>query len=453
MNELQQKINEALALHKAGKFSEAEAIYNKLLAIKYDDPGLVYLMGDLYARTGRYGIAINLFAACLQIKPDFQEALIDLGVAFKACHHNDMAKAAWERALEVAEPKSEIYTNLATLYADSGKPDDALRWVAKAEEMGTPDFRVTWNKALALLTKGEWEEAWKCHEARRSLPEWHPRTKFKLDDWDGEPGKHVLVHGEQGLGDEIMYLSCMPDVMRLCKRVTMEVEPRLIPLVGRSFGVQAFPSEEFTPDFSYDCQIPLATLPKLFRNTDSSFPGAPYLKPNPALVEQFKRELEKLGPPPYVALGWYGGIQATRPHERTINPVYLTPIRAGYTCVSAQYGEFAAGDAMSVALPVLDRSHGKDLDAQMALVAACDLVVTVPQTLVHIAGSLGVPTIVMTPATASWRYGYKGERMPWYGSVRLLRQGKAGDWLELIDRVAGEIELMFTEKSACALAS
>ena len=455
MSELQNKINEALTFHKAGKFKEAEEIYNKLLGLKYDDPGLLYLMGDLCARTGRYGVAINLFAACLQIKPDFQEALIDLGVAFKACHHNVMAKAAWERAIEVAKPVSEIYTNLATLYADSGNPDEALKWIEKAEAMGVDDFRMRWNKALALLSKGEWSEAWGYHEARRSLELWHPRTRYKLDDWDGEPGKHVLVHGEQGLGDEIMYLSCMPDVLALAKRVTMEVEPRLIPIVERSFGVQAFASENETPPLGYDCQIPLATLPKLFRNTDESFPGTPYLKPNPTLVEQFKRELRKLGPPPYIALGWYGGIQATRPQERTIPPGFLTPIRAGFTCVSAQYGIWAAQDAMQVALPVLEATHGKDLDAQMALVAAVDLVVTPPQTLVHVAGSVGTPAIVLTPSTCSWRYGIRGERMPWYGSVRLMRQANPGDWRELIDRVAKEVEVMFKplETEQCASAS
>lgn len=413
--------------------------------MKYDDPSLLYLMGDLMARTGRQGVAIQLFSACLQLNPKFQEALIDLGVAFKSNHHNSMAEASWQKALEVGPPNYEIFVNLATLYADTCEPEKALEYLDKASAIQPEDFRGGWNRCLASLTMGRWEEGWKLHEYRRQLENWHPRTKHKLDEWDGSFGKHVLVHGEQGLGDEIMFLSCLPDIIARSKRVTVECEPRLIPLVERSFGIKAFADEKSTPPLGYDCQVPLGTLPMHFRNTPESFPGKPYLKADPQKVRFYREKLAALGPPPYIALGWYGGVNATRPHERSVPAMAFTPIRAGWTCVSAQYGPFAQSDADDVGLPVVEESHGLDLDAQVALVAACDLVVTVPQTLVHIAGSLGVPTIVLTPAACSWRYGKERDTMPWYNSVRLIRQTERGKWQPIIDAAADEIERRYGE--------
>jgi ADP-heptose:LPS heptosyltransferase len=241
-----------------------------------------------------------------------------------------------------------------------------------------------------------------------------------------------------------MYLSCLPDLMPLASRITVECEPRLIPLVRRSFGVEAFGSEEETPDLGYDCQIPLGTLPKFFRRTPESFPGKPYLKPDPEKVAKFRDRLHRLGPRPWIGLGWYGGVKATRPHERSLPLWKLLPVMAGRTCVSVQYGNTSIREAEEVDLPILDESLGLDLDAQAALIAACDIIVTVPQTAVHVAGALGVPTLVLTPVRCSWRYGYglsgQNEVMPWYGSVRLLRQPAKDAWEAVVDRAAEAIE-------------
>lgn len=440
----QQRMEEALGFHKEGKFADAEKIYHRLLGIKYDNPMLLYLLGDVFLRTGRNGAAINLFWSALVGQPDFQEALIDLGVALKREHHDERARAAWEKALALGENK-EILINLATLTADSGGPDEALGFLNRALAIAPDERDGLWNKALALLAKGEWADGWDLHESRRQLDHWHPRERFKLDDWEGEPGKHVLVHGEQGLGDEVMYLSCLPDILARSRKVTVECEPRLIPLIERSFpGVRAYGTQEECPEDDYDFILPMGTLPKLFRRSPEAFPGTPYLKTDPQRVAHYQRELAKLGPRPWIGLGWFGGVSETRPHVRSVPLAWLLPVMAGRTCVSVQYGQLSIHDAEEVGLPILDETLGKSLDEQAALVEACDCVVTVCQTLAHLSGALGKTAFVMTPTRCSWRYGYgvEGEResMPWYGSVHLLRQQKAMEWGPVVNRAAAEVE-------------
>jgi len=92
-------------------------------------------------------------------------------------------------------------------------------------------------------------------------------------------------------------------------------------------------------------------------------------------------------------------------------------------------------------MPVIDdESRGADLHAQAALFAACDCVVTVVQTAVHIAGAVGTPAYVLTPMRPSWRYGVEGFAMPWYKSVRLFRQTFDNDWGHVIAQVTTKVE-------------
>ena len=66
--------------------------------------------------------------------------------------------------------------------------------------------------------------------------------------------------------------------------------------------------------------------------------------------------------------------------------------------------------------------------ATAALTQALDLVITVQQTALHIAGAVGTPAWVLVPVVPEWRYGLSGSAMPWYSSVRLFRQAQFNDW-------------------------
>jgi hypothetical protein len=119
----------------------------------------------------------------------------------------------------------------------------------------------------------------------------------------------------------------------------------------------------------------------------------------------------------------------------------LAPILAAPGCrfVSLQYGDCAAeiaafADKSGIALPHWQEAID-DYDETAALVTALDQVVSVCTSVIHLGGSLGRPVWVMVPAIPEWRYGFAGERLPWYPTVRLFRQARTGDWDPLIARV------------------
>ena len=444
---VKQQLEKAHSLHMAGKLGEAEMLYNSILNLDMQNSRILYLLSNIYAQKGYNGLCVNLLSAALEIEPTFQAAWIDLGVSLRKENQDDLAKVAWERAEALGE-NPEIDSNMATLYADSGEPEKALercnRAISLIDKIGDKIYdhveaSAHWNKALALLSLGKWKNGWKEHTWRRKLPDvWNERTKISAPLWDGKPVNRLYVHGEQGKGDEIMYLSMLKDILPIAKHIVIEANES----VGELIDLLNYPTvtvvntQDEAEHMVFDAKVAMGDLGRLFRNKPADFPGTPYLKADPERVEYYRTELNKLGPGPYVGIAWMGGTKSTRVHKRTVGLGKWDKLLDGITAVSLQYGEFNEPEATKHNIPVFgEASRGTNLAEQAALIEACDYVITVQQTAVHLAGALGKKTYVLVCETPSWRYGVGTDKMPWYNSVKLIRQKQGESWENVIDRV------------------
>jgi ADP-heptose:LPS heptosyltransferase len=158
----------------------------------------------------------------------------------------------------------------------------------------------------------------------------------------------------------------------------------------------------------------------------------------------WRKRLVTLGPELKVGISWRGGTDRTDRALRSIPLAQWRPILAvhGATFVSLQYGDVREEVAAlrDQGAPIVHwQEPVDDLDECAALLCELDLVISVTTTLIHLGGALARPVSVLVPARAGWRYLRSGERMPWYPSVRLLRQERPGDWAALIERVAAEL--------------
>jgi hypothetical protein len=266
-----------------------------------------------------------------------------------------------------------------------------------------------------------------------------------LSGWRGEPleGKSLLVWGEQGLGDEIMFASCLPDLLAIGARCTLDCSRRLRPLFRRSFPDIAVPDDQTA---AIDFTLALGSLPSLFRRRREDFPRhAGYLRADPAREAFWRRELASLGPGRKIGVSWRGGLMRTGRALRSLEADQLLPLLRidGVHWVNLQHGENAAeltrlGNTYGVRVASWEESL-IDLDETAALVAGLDLVITVCSTMVHLAGALGRPAWVLTPSGPAWRYRLQGAEMPWYPSVVLYRQSQLGDWVEPLHRMAADL--------------
>ncbi len=360
------------------------------------------------------------------------------------------------RALECDPKSTAALINLGEVLRRRSKIEGTIACLEEALRINPESPLAHWNLSLAVLARGDFERGWAHYE-------WRERAnQVSLDPypqprWNGEPltNQRLLVHAEQGLGDEILFASCYDDLLRLGGHCVLACDPRLVPIFRRSFpaatviGFQRRKDRQpATPDKPVDWQIPAGSLPKLFRRRAEDFPNRRrFLTADPALTLRWRERLESLGRSLKVGISWRAGGKLTEQRKRTTRldqwqSFLATP---GVSWINLQYGDTADDKAWAqsaLGITIHDWPEGDplvDVDAFSARMAALDLVVCVDNSTAHLGGALGVETWVLLPLVPDWRWGLESESSLWYPSLRLVRQTATGAWEPLFLRLAAEL--------------
>ena len=390
------------------------------------DVPLRLLLGRALSNAGRYDAAIVEFETVLRHRPGDRDARYDL--ALSQFYSGQYTK-----------PRA----TLEALIADAG------------------DEFVSLAYSSLLLRAGEFRKGWQHYGARWKTQEPGLR-EFPKPVWQGESlaGRTLLILREQGLGDEIMFASIIPELIAEAEHCIIECEDRLVPLYRRTFptatifGVPRLDERWYErldaaraslPRF--DCWIPLGDLGRFRRNEPGDFlPHAGYLRADPARVEAWRQRFAAEPGALHVGIGWRGGTKVSRAGERSLSLETLHPLLSvpGVRFVSVQYGPwpreeipaFAAASGLRI-----DHFQAAidDIDEYAAMVSALDLVVSVCSAVIHLAGALGHPTWVLAPQVPEWRYGREGQGMIWYPSVRMFRQDESRSWSRVVSGARREL--------------
>lgn len=441
----------ATQMHMSGQRDKAEPLYHQLMVMNPNHPFLNFALGTFYTDQESWGTAIPLLMRALDMEPNNSQAWNNLGAAFKANHMVEEAEELLTKAQQLDEKNPATYANLSGLYINEGCPEKSVPWAKKGLLIDPESPQLHNHMALALLELGEWEDAWPHWEYRVKLPGWYQREfPPHVKKWHGQKVKSLALSGEQGIGDEILFCSIVPQVRELIEdKLFIECTQRLQPLFERSFDCITYPSHQelLFAEHKIAAHLQLGSLPRLFRPNPDACPGTPFLKPHPGHLDEMRARLARLGPPPYVGIAWRGGTRKTHAHVRETSLADWKGILGvdGVTFVSVQYGpsnlEAAPVGVAHWADAVVD------FDRHTSLIAACDLVISVCQTAVHQSGGLGVPCWCLTPHKVAWRYGvWGGERMPWYSSVKLIRQGPDMDWTPVYAEAAADLQAWVNDR-------
>jgi hypothetical protein len=308
------------------------------------------------------------------------------------------------------------------------------------------------NRALILLGKGNFGDAWDEYEARRLLPGSGCANDLPCAEWRGEAleGRTIFIYPEQGLGDEIMFASCIPDLVARGARCTLQCHRKLEKIFRRSFAqVEVLATGDTLPQNAgrgWDFKVAIGSLPRFLRRTHAAFPAhAAYLRADPARVAYWKAKLAGLPGRLKVGIAWRGGLASTRRSVRSIPLELWLPVLAlgEVDFVSLQYADSHAEiealrrDGHRAPHEWSEAIH--DYDETAALVAALDLVVSVQTAVVHLAGAMGQKVWALVPEASEWRYSGDRRSMTWYPSVRLVRQSEYGNWSPVIERLRSDL--------------
>jgi tetratricopeptide (TPR) repeat protein len=448
---VQKQHNEATEANNLSALGSVAAQYESLLNESSSELVLLFGLGTVKMQLGLNGLAINLFQLALKIK-DLPEIWNNLGSALKAEHRSEEAKECWEKALSMREDP-DYYNNMVTLYINEGNPEPGLEWAEKGLAIAPDHARLHWNYSLLLLELGRWREGF-IHYDYGLLSKDRPARLYDKQGlipwWDGSKGKRVVIYGEQGMGDEIMFASCIPEMMADCKEVIFDCHPRMVGLFERSFGVKCYGTRkkehiDWPLKEKIDAKLAIGTLFNIYRS-EGNFPKTPYLEPDAGLVKHYREKLEASGSGPYVGIAWSAGVKKTRNDLRSMKLKKFIPLmEMGGTFVSLQYTDGAMDkvtrfnhdwDQALLHWPEVveggpqNEYEGYNYDHTVALVAALDLCILPNTTAVHLCGALGKECWTVTPDACAWRYQFDREDMPMYSSIKQYRGENAFEQIE-----------------------
>ncbi|MFA8356926.1 glycosyltransferase family 9 protein [Burkholderia ubonensis] len=430
-------------------------------ALAPSDKDVHFNLAVALERTGCPERAALSYRNCLRLQPDHADALWNYSEFLRLNEHFELAS----QCLEALEQAGRFYTGLhhrmGVVYTHLRRYDDARRHFELAME-DAADTRLTrWERSHFLLATGDFEQGWRDYDTRFDIGHvinvhCHP---FPFPLWRGEAldGRTLLIHGEQGLGDEMMFASTIPELMLQGGRIVLACAPSLVTVfrhafpaaIVRAHRVGAAPA--WIGDLgTIDWQIPIGSLPRRLRSTTDSFgTGGPYLKADPDKVAWFGARLDALSRSPSRDDGLKVGVMwgsnpaaavpfaARRATRKSIPLPLLAPLAElqNVRYVSLQNVELGEQAATVPDLDLIDFSRAlKDFSDTAALVANLDAVVTVDTSVAHLSAALGKPTYVLLMRHCDWRFGYEGDRCVWYPSMTLLRQTTQGDWRPVVDQ-------------------
>lgn len=442
-----------------GRFEAAAARFQKAVELQPGHVDALANLGNALQWAGRYEEAIECCDRALVLDPRSRNAHLNKGVALSKVQREDEAIKELLFCLELDPSDVDALTNLGGIYQLIDNYESARHYLERAVATNPNNALAHWNLGIALAASGDlacaWREyEWGIHTNERALSQ-----RYEFPRWQGQPlgSGALVVYPEQGLGDEVLFASCLPDlVLRTGStgRIVVQCDPRLETLFRRSFPQIIVHGGKRDEDPAWlkayepiGYQIPLGSLPLHLRNSLADFPREnAFLKADAQQQQAWAERLTAFGPGLKVGIAWRSGL---RTRMRSLGYTRLEdwlPVFAveGVTWINLQYGDCReeleeANRRFGMSIHCFDDLDlFNDLDGSAALIAALDLVISVGTSTYNFAGGLGVPTFLLNPPGRSWAYcGTDG--VPWYPSVTLFMQEKRGDWLPVMERAAAAL--------------
>ncbi|MDO8411840.1 MAG: tetratricopeptide repeat protein [Phenylobacterium sp.] len=455
----------ALIAERLGLMALAEGLWRQACALAPDNLQAQDGRARSLRELGRYDEAIAVLQAAIEADPTEARLWNSVGVTLSQQGQTETALTFYDEALRLDPRLATAAYNRACARFDLGALDAAQADFAMASKLARKPAdaaMITFAAATLALARGDLEAGWEGYEARLSPHRPRP-VAFAAPGrrWTLNlplAGQRLLVFAEQGLGDEILFASLLPEVIEALGpegHLTLAVEPRLVALVARSFPQAEVLPHETEPvggrvrrsaggladPRAIDLWAPLASLPRRFRRAITDFPARPgFLVPDPQRVAHWRRWLGE--GPPSVGLTWRSGnLLGDRRRQYPPMASWKPVLEASETrLVNLQYDVQAdeldalgaLGGRALLKPPGLDlKNHIDDL---AALCTALDLVVSVSNATGQLAGACGAPTVMLCVPAAWPRLGQ--DSYPWHPTIRPVAPRIFGEWDPAMAQVA-----------------
>ena len=473
----------AVNLQKQNKFHEARKIYIDLLKIDRN-PQILRLLGSIELEEKNYEESLKLLNESLKINPNDSECYSNKGIVNFKLKNTEEAISDYKKAISLDKNNYNAFFNLGNLYKEINRLDESIENFNKAISINKNHYTAYHNravvkklllkfndaikdfdealrinpkysnsiffKAITQLKIGDYENGWKNYEQRWETTNFPtPKREFKQPYWNGNDdlnNKIILIHGEQGLGDNIQFVRYFNLIKSKAKKAILQVDKKLVQLLKEcNFDNYIFSNDEKLPEFDFHC--PLLSLPFKFSTTLQSIPFSDkYLFPNKNRIFKWKKTFDNQ----YLNIGinWQASPNPDLDKGRSFKLKYFNEIsimnKIKLHCLQKIYGLNQVKEfSKQFKLNIFDNF---DEDAPFvdtaAIIENLDLIITCDTSIAHLSGAIGKKTFLLLQKNSEWRWLQDIDYSPWYNSIKIYRQKTQDDWSTVFDEVKKDIKRM-----------
>ena len=445
--------NLGIAFHELKRFEEAAASYNRAIEVKPDYAEAHSNRGNALKELNRLGEAVASFDRAIEIKPDYAVAHSNRGNALQALKQFVAALASFDSAIEIKPDYAEAYSNRGNAFQELKQFDAALASYDKAIELKSDCNDAYQNRGLLRLGLKDFRKGFLDYKYRWGATDFSSKpqkTTIASALKSGLKGR-LLIWAEQGLGDEIFYAGLLPTLDAEDVSITLSADKRLHPIYRRSFPKVDLLDKNIlmnlSVDTGFDAQVPVGDL-GLLLDLDAAVIQAtrsPFLMSDPVKRDSYRRTISALGPGLVCGVAWKS-VNPKFGTDKSIDLGSFEPLLdlPGVHFINLQYGEVKEEiqhikSKLSVdvhQIPGIDVYH--DIEGLLALIDACDVIVTTSNVTAHLAGSIGKRAAVLVPYSKGkiWYWHHHDERSFWYPSLNLFYQDNPHTWNQTIEDCA-----------------
>lgn len=478
--------NRANVLQQLSRYPEAILSYGVALTLDPNNAEFYNNRGNALQKSSSFELALNDYVRSTELNPELAQSYYNRGNLFKLIKKPQLAIESYKKAIYLYPYYSDAYNNLGNVFKDLNLLDDALSAYDNAVKVNpihldavnnkgvtlqrlqdldgacacfdaaiklNPNATKSYvNKAIVQFLQGNLIQAWLSYEKRIDDSELIPKPLvtanplFTASDLNHALGTRLLIWAEQGVGDSVMFGSVLNDIRRHVKELIVMLDLRLISLFQRSFPEIIFLDNNISVDnSSYDSHLPMASLGHVLQMDETRIKSLPpnFLKVDSIesdalrsqILQLMQQNLNEANTNKIICgISWESnnpsnGVDRSLELEYFIESIKVPGVRF----VNLQYVVSGSPDLnieklKKYAIVCTDVDNYADLDRFTALINACDVIISIDNSTVHLSAAIGKPTWVLLPLIPDWRWMLDREDSPWYPSVQLFRQMKWGDW-------------------------
>ena len=486
MPQKSEKFQKAFDLHNDGQLTAARDLYKEILSDEPENAEVWDLLGVLFCQAQKYEESENCIQKAIKIEPrmyylenlarlyyskgDFQKAVslyediakysptyenfFHLAMAYKDSGNLAKAVQAYNKSLEINPDGYESYFNLAYLAMNENNTYKAVEYYKKTIELNPDDWESTYYLALAQMQIKDYKDGLKNFEARLckksaivSQEKIYPHLMKERPEWKGEDlkDKVLFTYYEAGYGDMLMLYRFMPILTSMAKKVIIKPQRELAPLFREnSYGAEVLEIFDFESEIDFDYHIPFLSVPYVLKAYEDNLfihHDDGYLKANPAKVQYYKdryfnNDKFKIG------IKWQGNTFYDKQrvlHVEDFYRLFELPNTKFYSCQTLEGSEEFEKFKDKYDVVDLGSTFSNFSDTAGAL-DNMDLIISNDTSLVHLAGAMNKPCMVLLPYIYNWRWHMDLSRCDWYDSVKIYRQSSPGNWQSVFDLLEADLK-------------